>query len=323
MDADLLEAADFALGWEHLKHPSETAYPKVRAINSTAEWLPVREEARLLKEYEYIACRKESGTFLFLADGYVQFPQDSTETLVGGYPCNGDDPQSTLPISALETALFRGLLLQETLMIHALAFEYQGQGLLVLGASGAGKTTLALAALAAGAKIVSDDRVALRREGDKLRAYSMRPFFHIRSSTLQTMNSSVLPAYLSELHGNPTDVILRRETAPEAFIDGTTIDGAMILPEPQSDRPERSRVKVASKAETLGAAIASSLPFLFTLSTRELGANPTQLCLQLLGAVDNLHLTSGANLMAAPGEEFTAINREIENITNWNRNAKP
>lgn len=45
--------------------------------------------------------------------------------------------------------------------IHASCVAYQGNGLLILGASGAGKSSLALQMIALGADLVADDRTDL------------------------------------------------------------------------------------------------------------------------------------------------------------------
>lgn len=50
--------------------------------------------------------------------------------------------------------------------IHATAVVLAGRGVLILGASGSGKSALALELMARGARLVADDRVELRlREG--------------------------------------------------------------------------------------------------------------------------------------------------------------
>lgn len=51
-------------------------------------------------------------------------------------------------------------------VLHASCVALAGRGLLIAGASGRGKSTLALQMMALGAGLVADDRVALRRSGD-------------------------------------------------------------------------------------------------------------------------------------------------------------
>ena len=52
--------------------------------------------------------------------------------------------------------------------LHASCVAWRGRGLLILGASGAGKSALALALMAYGCALVADDRVAVRRVGRAL-----------------------------------------------------------------------------------------------------------------------------------------------------------
>ena len=54
--------------------------------------------------------------------------------------------------------------------LHATVVGVAGNGLLILGASGSGKSGLALRMMALGADLVADDRVLLRRVGDALLA---------------------------------------------------------------------------------------------------------------------------------------------------------
>ncbi len=55
-------------------------------------------------------------------------------------------------------------------ILHASCVALAGRGLLIAGASGRGKSSLALRMMALGADLVADDRVALRRSGDAVLA---------------------------------------------------------------------------------------------------------------------------------------------------------
>jgi HPr kinase/phosphorylase len=54
------------------------------------------------------------------------------------------------------------------LIAHATCISLDGQGVLLRGPSGSGKSDLALRAIAEGAKLVADDQVALARRGENV-----------------------------------------------------------------------------------------------------------------------------------------------------------
>ena len=54
------------------------------------------------------------------------------------------------------------------MLIHASSVALNGRALLITGASGTGKSALALALMGLGADLVSDDRTILHRDGDAL-----------------------------------------------------------------------------------------------------------------------------------------------------------
>ncbi|MFN5996087.1 MAG: HPr kinase/phosphorylase [Paracoccaceae bacterium] len=59
--------------------------------------------------------------------------------------------------------------------LHATCVAVEGQGLLILGSSGSGKSALALKLISRGAVLVSDDRTTVTREGDRLVASCPNP----------------------------------------------------------------------------------------------------------------------------------------------------
>ena len=52
--------------------------------------------------------------------------------------------------------------------VHATCVAFQGQALLITGASGSGKSALALELMARGAALIADDRTILTRQGGQL-----------------------------------------------------------------------------------------------------------------------------------------------------------
>jgi HPr kinase/phosphorylase len=60
-------------------------------------------------------------------------------------------------------------------ILHATCVAVAGRGLLILGASGSGKSALALQLIALGARLVSDDRVLVTSDADGLLASCPAP----------------------------------------------------------------------------------------------------------------------------------------------------
>ena len=58
----------------------------------------------------------------------------------------------------------------DAINLHASCVSVSGRGCLILGASGRGKSALALELISRGARLVADDRVDLRRAGDAVLA---------------------------------------------------------------------------------------------------------------------------------------------------------
>ena len=60
-------------------------------------------------------------------------------------------------------------------VLHASCVALEGRGVLICGASGSGKSALALELMARGAALVADDRTELRRDGATLLAKAPEP----------------------------------------------------------------------------------------------------------------------------------------------------
>jgi serine kinase of HPr protein (carbohydrate metabolism regulator) len=55
-----------------------------------------------------------------------------------------------------------------SIWLHATCVELSGKGVVLLGASGSGKSDLALRLIDRGARLVADDQLAVERQGDRL-----------------------------------------------------------------------------------------------------------------------------------------------------------
>ena len=115
---------------------------------------------------------------------------------------------------------------QDRACVHATCVSVNGAGALIIGASGAGKSALALQMMALGAQLVADDQVELAGQNDQVLADAvphLRGLIEARGLGLLKAEStgSVPVAYLVDLdHGEPVrmpepaQVQLLRQTVP-------------------------------------------------------------------------------------------------------------
>lgn len=68
---------------------------------------------------------------------------------------------------------------KETVLLHASCVSVNGNGVLICGAAGSGKSSLALNLIALGAELVTDDQTLIRRENKNLIARCPETISHL------------------------------------------------------------------------------------------------------------------------------------------------
>lgn len=119
-----------------------------------------------------------------------------------------------------------GIADQETACVHATCVAVQGNGVLLIGASGAGKSALALQMMALGAQLVADDRVNLMAQDNHVMASAV-PQIHglIEARGIGLLRAEpvgpVRLSYVVDLDGHeparlpdPEEVRVLRQTVP-------------------------------------------------------------------------------------------------------------
>jgi hypothetical protein len=150
-------------------------------------------------------------------------------------------------------------------MLHAGALEYEGKTTLILGVSGAGKSTMTMLALANGGRIVSDDLIAIHATHED--SYFASPFRRNAQLRQQTVNA--LPIELQQalvpiktLAGMNRS-LLQRDHLPEAFSPGGRISQIFLL-ESQSKFTETTQIAHASPAQCLATLYSATSPIYLT-----------------------------------------------------------
>lgn len=252
-----LDALSRDLGWP-LLHGGSVSPASSLEILPSLEDEQLSEACSILADKRYLVCERESAISLYHEDGEVTYDTNASSTRVRLF---GDRP-SEAPAIALESAFFRALACQGILALHAVSFRIDGIGVLALGPSQVGKSTLGLSALLAGAELVSDDRVALMVDGDGMgTALSLRDFMQIRVGTLRGISPDALPEFMvSEIY---TQDVYRLGVGEHPGFSATYVPIDQIWLLSAKDRGEASRIERISQAQAFAGLLASSFPYLF------------------------------------------------------------
>lgn len=155
------------------------------------------------------------------------------------------------------------------MLVHGAAFEHDGTGVLVLGDKGAGKSVLTAAAMAAGARVVSDDWVMVGTDADgTVRAERLREFLMLRHGLACDRLLTAMPELHSvPLRNRPKSVVRMQDQSAELQAIFTTtcpIDRFWLLQRPRAGRMPHSERTPASSAEALSTIIRATMPLFFS-----------------------------------------------------------
>lgn len=155
------------------------------------------------------------------------------------------------------------------MLVHGAAFEFEGHGVLALGDRGAGKSVLTMAALAAGAKVVSDDWVMVGADADgTVRCERLREFLMLRHGLAHDRLLSALPGLQPlPLSSRPKSVVRMQEQPAELQAHFTTtcrIDRFWLLQRRRTGRMPHSERIPATSADALSAVIRATMPLFFS-----------------------------------------------------------
>lgn len=129
-----------------------------------------------------------AGDVLFLPGGRLSVHPD--RNAVEASLSAVEEADEHLFLDVLDAALALALARQRVLLLHAAAFGHAAGHLLALGSSGSGKSTLASAAIAAGARLLSDDTVLIREAHGRLEAGPFRGHLDFRQDPTATLPAS-------------------------------------------------------------------------------------------------------------------------------------
>lgn len=173
----------------------------------------------------------------------------------------GSDSECS-PVAAARLALARCWAACGAWRVHAAAVEYGGHGFVLTGASGLGKSTAAMSALAAGARVVSDDEVLVWIDRGRPVATRVRPWLMARSATHESL-AAARPELRLAWHGTEGEHRALIPEDPQNFPESIILDcWAPLQAVAAGERPSQSLIEAPESNPLAGLMVASAPLFL-------------------------------------------------------------
>jgi len=198
------------------------------------------------------------------------------------------------------------------LLVHGAAFEYNGTGILAMGDTGAGKSVLTAAALAAQARVVSDDWVMVGRDGrGRLNAERLREFMMLRHGRACEEILSQLPDLIARSSpGWPKSVIaIPKAQGPGSheFPRHCRIDDVWILQSPTAERRAVSTSTTAPPGTVLSTVIQATMPLFFSKRFPVELHRVRNASRDVIGECDCRLIETGTDLIEQPGVTLSTL----------------
>jgi len=188
----------------------------------------------------------------------------------GVFPGNGAEPDrvrysSRRPPSAVEHELLVDLGVNHLLarqglpVIHGCAFKLGDASVLGLGESFSGKTTVSVAAMRAGGRVVSDDVVLVAPdEAERYSLLPVRSYGWLRGRTREIIPSELRKKMVENDENGQPRWVLNREDGGAGFVEETTPN--VIWIQSVDRRLKESRIESVDQGQVFAALIRASSP---------------------------------------------------------------
>lgn len=217
-------------------------------------------------------------------------------------------------LDILRAGLFHLLFGRGVLPAHGACIVERTRGLLFLGDSQSGKSTLTLAALMAGQKVVSDDAVLLRSgRKNRLRVRSLRRDLSFRVGALALAPPELGGLLCDEWTGWEKRLVLSRDRCPEFFADSAEVSGLFILENVLSgaERDSASRAVRASPRAALAALVGKSSPIAYDRWSSQTAGEVLSFATSIAENVPAYFLKPGTDVIRTPAEALERISDMI------------
>jgi hypothetical protein len=190
------------------------------------------------------------------------------------------------------------LALQGRVTLHGMAASLEGSGVLALGETMSGKTTLALAMLHAGGRVVSDDYLVVAGDPEEPELRGLRRDLYVREGSFGVIPGD-LSCRFSAARARPGWRVLRHDQAPEVLIGAVRPDVVWILGAPRVD--SATELRQMSQAEALASMISIANPLFVGGRYRLERANSLPCLTTIIETARCVHVRLGPELLGSPG----------------------
>jgi hypothetical protein len=194
--------------------------------------------------------------------------------------------------------LTQAMVLAGRVPLHGMAAQIDGVGVLAVGQSMAGKSTLALALLHAGGRVVSDDFLSVGRERGRPEIRALRRDLFVREGSYGLIPDELRERF-SAAGAGPGRRVLRQDDAPERFAAAVTPEAVWFLDGMGGASPVETQA--IDQAAALAAMIAAASPLFVSGRYREERARVLPALAAIVESARCCSVRLGAALLRSPG----------------------
>lgn len=192
------------------------------------------------------------------------------------------------------------------LCVHGALLRLHGTGVLLLGASGSGKSVAAASALRAGGELVTDDYLLLALPAGVPTGERLRNYLSLRQSAL---SARLLMDGSDRWNADGNRLFLPIATGDRRFPACARIDRIWVLSPPASAHPDRARLEPLSQAQVWAGLVGATQPLLLGPSFPHEREHMTAALKQLLAATVAARLDPGHDMVDEPDAAWRRLLR--------------
>jgi len=254
---------------------------------------------QIADEHEIHVEETDAGLLVYTVSGCLELPSSGS-----GGRIELVDREDGFLLVPLEIGIIHQLVQQGIVVFHAAFVELRGVSILLVGASGTGKTTATLAALAAQGSMVSDDSVMLAKKDGAFLVGAFRSDLTIREASLPLLSGAWRSALLPFVTSAEHKWRLRRQELSGLYRSSGVPDYVLLLG--ALTESEESKLAPLSHSQAFAALAAQTSPVYLTSKRVERSLTMPML-VDFVATVPSFSVRFGRRLLEDPQAEYASL----------------